>query len=148
MPIQIIQAEKNHIPELVPLLDGYRRFYKQTSDEIAVQHFLEERFKNKESVILMALAEGNTAGFTQLYKSFSTVSLQPLLILNDLYVPAEYRNKGIGKALLLESQEYCARNNYKGLALETAIDNPAQKLYEQLGWEKDSHCFHYFWTVP
>ncbi|HAI44518.1 MAG TPA: GNAT family N-acetyltransferase, partial [Maribacter sp.] len=38
-------------------------------------------------------------------------------------------------------------NGYKGLALETAIDNPAQKLYEKLDWEKDSHCFHYFWQV-
>jgi ribosomal protein S18 acetylase RimI-like enzyme len=148
MSIQIVQAEDIHIPELVPLLDAYRRFYKQPSDEMAAQQFLEERFRNKESVIFIALVEGKAAGFTQLYKSFSTVSLQPLLILNDLYVPAEYRNKGIGKALLLESQEYCRRKNYKGLGLETAIDNPAQKLYEQLGWEKDSHCFHYFWTVP
>jgi GNAT superfamily N-acetyltransferase len=147
MSIQIIRAEKEHIPELVPLLDGYRMFYKQASDKPKVKSFLEDRFQNKESIIFLALVSGKPAGFTQLYPSFSTVGLQPVLILNDLYVASEYRNRGIGKDLLTWAQEYCKKNSFKGLALETAIDNPAQKLYEQLGWLKDSHCFHYFWSA-
>jgi GNAT superfamily N-acetyltransferase len=147
MSIEIILAEKEHIPDLVPLLDAYRVFYKQGSDEPKAKSFLEDRFHNKESVIFMALVFGKPAGFTQLFRSFSTVGLQPILILNDLYVSYEYRNKGIGKDLLIRAQEYCKKNHYKGLALETAIDNPAQKLYEQLGWSKDSHCFHYFWSA-
>lgn len=147
MSIEIIHAEKEHIPDLVPLLDGYRIFYKQPSDKPKAKTFLEDRFDKKESIIFMALADGKPAGFTQLYRSFSTVGLQPILILNDLYVSNEFRNKGIGKDLLIWAQAYCKKNSYKGLALETAIDNPAQKLYEQLGWSKDSHCFHYFWSA-
>ena len=75
------------------------------------------------------------------------MSLESSLILNDLFVSPQFRNNNIGEALLLKSQEFCRENNYKGLALETAINNPAQKLYEKLGWCKDSHCFHYFWSV-
>ncbi len=147
MSIEIIQAKKEHIPELVPLLDGYRMFYKQTSDEPKAKSFLEDRFRNKESIICLAFVSGKPAGFTQLYPSFSTVGLQRLLILNDLYVASEFRNRGIGKDLLVWAQNYCTKNHFKGLALETAVDNPAQKLYEQLGWSKDSHCFHYFWSA-
>jgi len=147
MSIEIIRAEKEHIPDLVPLLDAYRMFYEQTSDESKAKSFLEDRFHNEESVIFLAIASGKPVGFTQLFPSFSTVGLQPSLILNDLYVSSEFRNRGIGKDLLVWAQEYCKNNNFKGLALETAIDNPAQKLYEQLGWSKDSHCFHYFWSA-
>ena len=48
---------------------------------------------------------------------------------------------------LEKAQQFCEQQGFKGLTLETAIDNPAQKLYEKLGWEKDYHCFHYFWQV-
>ncbi len=73
--------------------------------------------------------------------------MKPILILNDLFVHNEHRKKGIGEALLERAKAYCKENQYKGLALETAIDNPAQSLYERLGWPKDMHCFHYFWTA-
>jgi hypothetical protein len=31
------------------------------------------------------------------------------------------------------------------LALEAATDNPAQKLYERLGWKQSSDFYYYFW---
>ena len=37
--------------------------------------------------------------------------------------------------------------NFKGLALETAKANPAQRLYEKLGWKKDLEHLHYFWIA-
>ena len=83
---------------------------------------------------------------TELF-TFSSVSLQPSLILNDLFVRKEFRGKEVGQALLEKSKSFCREKGYKGLALETAVDNPAQKLYEKLDWKKDSHCFHYFWTA-
>ncbi|VAW09878.1 hypothetical protein MNBD_BACTEROID03-67 [hydrothermal vent metagenome] len=85
-------------------------------------------------------------GFTQLYTTFSSVSLQPVFILNDLYVSKAYRGKGIGEALLNHAKDFCKKSGHKGLALETATDSPAQQLYEKLGWKKDLDCFHYFWT--
>ncbi len=147
MAITIIRAQPEHISLLAPLLDAYRVFYKQDSDRKAAAQFLKERFQKNESVLFLSLDGDEATGFVQLYRSFSTVSLQPILILNDLYVGKTYRKKGIGEALLRSSQEYCQIKGFKGLALETAIDNPAQELYERLGWEKDVHCFHYFWTA-
>ncbi len=146
--IKISIAKEEHIPLLVTLLDAYRIFYNQKSDVESTKVFLEARMKNKESVIFFALFDNHPAGFTQLYTTFSSVSLQPVFVLNDLYVAKKFRNKRIGEQLLNRAKKYCMEKQYKGLALETAMDNPAQKLYERLGWEKDSLCFHYFWKAP
>ncbi|MEM7381595.1 MAG: GNAT family N-acetyltransferase, partial [Bacteroidota bacterium] len=94
-----------------------------------------------------AYSNETAIGFTQLFTSFSSVSMQAVYILNDLFVDPEYRKQGVGELLLNRAKDHCIEYNYKGLALETAVDNPAQKLYERLGWVKDSHCFHYFWTA-
>ncbi len=145
--INIVQAKEEHIPILIPLLDKYRVFYGQKSDEQAAHSFLENRMKNRDSVIFIAIYDDAPAGFTQLYSSFSSVSLKPIFILNDLYVYHEFRNKGIGEVLLNYAQEYCLLVEYKGLALETAIDNPAQKLYERLGWKKNTTSLYYFWEA-
>ncbi|QLG43877.1 GNAT family N-acetyltransferase [Costertonia aggregata] len=144
--IKILQATDEHIELIVPLFDSYRVFYKQKPDKEAAKMFLNERITKGESVIFLALFDDVPCGFIQLYSTFSSVSLQPFYILNDLFVDANHRNKGIGAALLNSAKVHCENTNCKGLALETAIDNPAQKLYEKLGWKRDSHCFHYFWS--
>lgn len=145
--ITIKQATLNELADVVPLFDKYRVFYKQTANKKAASEFLEDRINKKESVIFVAYDDGTPVGFTQLYQTFSSVSLKPYLILNDLFVLKSHRKKNIGSQLLNKAKQYCLQMNQKGLALETAIDNPAQKLYEKLEWEKDSHCFHYFWTA-
>ena len=146
--ITIIKSKLEHLDQLVPLFDGYRVFYKQESDLSGAKIFLKNLMEQDDTVVFLAFLEQEAVGFTQLFTSFSSVSMRPILILNDLYVQPEQRGKGIGEALLTHAKTYCQQLNYKGLALETATDNPAQKLYERLGWEKDTHCFHYFWTAP
>lgn len=143
---EIIRATSEHVSQIAPLLDEYRIFYGQKSDKAAATFFLEQRFSKGESIVFLAYYEEKPVGFTQLYTSYSSVSLQPLYILNDLYVQANHRGSGIGEALLNRAKECCRVSKYKGLLLETAIDNPAQRLYEKLGWTKDTACFHYFWS--
>ncbi|GAB5472716.1 MAG: GNAT family N-acetyltransferase [Maribacter sp.] len=143
---EIIRATSEHIPQIAPLLDEYRIFYGQVSDIAAARHFLEQRLLNGESVIFLAYHKEKPVGFTQLYTSYSSVSLQPVYILNDLFVQSKVRGHGIGAALLNRAKECCRASKHKGLLLETAIDNPAQRLYEKLGWAKDTACFHYFWS--
>ena len=145
--ITITEARLDHINDLVPLFDQYRVFYKQPSNEPAAAQFLKDRMQNKESVIFLAYSNTLAVGFVQLYISFSSVSLQPVFILNDLYVAEAQRGKKIGEALLNRAKALCKAKGYKGLALETGIENKAQQLYEKLGWQKDTACFHYFWTA-
>ncbi|MBZ0326063.1 MAG: GNAT family N-acetyltransferase [Altibacter sp.] len=144
----ILQAKQEHLSQLVPLFDGYRVFYKQPSNPEAVRNFLSERFKKNDSVIFLARDEnGKGLGFTQLYPSFSSVAMQRTYILNDLYVEAAARGKGVGEALMTQAKSFAIQEGSRGLTLETDHDNPAQKLYERLGWKKDTHVFHYTWEI-
>ncbi len=143
--MEIKQISVQDLDFVVPLFDAYRVFYKQSSNLESARNFLYHRLNNKESYIFLALIDGNPAGFTQLFTTFSSVSLQPFFILNDLYVTPEYRKRGVGEAHLNQAKSLCISLHYKGVALETATDNPAQQLYERLHWEKDEAFFHYFW---
>ncbi|WP_339653593.1 GNAT family N-acetyltransferase [uncultured Maribacter sp.] len=139
---RIIHAQ---IEDIASLFDSYRVFYKMESDIDAAIAFLNDRISKEESIIFAAYESENAIGFVQIYYTFSSVSLEKSLILNDIYVDSAYRKQSVGQKLLEKAQQYCVEQGFKGLALETAIDNPAQKLYKKLGWEKDYHCFHYFW---
>lgn len=141
----IKKASIADLERIVPLFDAYRVFYKQPSDEESARNFLKERFSKNETVIFIALENEEPIGFTQLYKTFSSVSLQPSYILNDLFVSPNHRKKGVGEALLNQAKLHCQEIGFKGLALETAVDNPAQKLYERLDWKNDTDYIHYFW---
>jgi len=141
----IIEAHSEHLDDLAPMFDGYRVFYKQPSDLESAKEFLKDRIRNDESIIYMAYIDGKAVGFTLLYPLFSSVSLKPMYLLNDLYVKADYRGQGIGKALIDKAKALCEKEKNKGLTLQTASDNPAQKLYERLGFVKD-HDLYYYWN--
>ena len=75
-------------------------------------------------------------------------SLQPQWILSDLFVAAEARKHGVGAALMNRAKEMAAATGADGLMLETATDNfTAQKLYETLGYKRDTEFFRYFLGV-
>ena len=142
----IVKANIDHLEHIIPLFDAYRVFYKQSTDLIKAKEFLFKRFKNKDSIIFIAYINGKAVGFTQLYPLLSSVSMQPMYLLNDLYVNSDYRNKGIGEALIDKAKQLCISENNKGLALQTAHNNPAQHLYERLDFKKDTDLY-FFWTT-
>ena len=130
----------------------YVRRQKKKSSDLAPQlgfpeTFLRERIEQNESIIFVAMDGEKALGFTQLYPSFSSVSAQRLWILNDLFVVPEARGKGVGEAILNHAKQFAKATNSKGLSLETAENNPAQKLYEKLNWQKEEGFLHYFWKT-
>lgn len=146
--MKTLRATSQHLEQLIALFDAYRVFYKQSSDIEAARKFLAERFQKNDSVIFIAISsEEQLVGFTQLYPSFSSVSMQRTYILNDLYVASEARKQGIGEALLEHAKQFAIHQGSKGLMLETAVENPAQKLYKRLGWKKDIGVQHYTWEI-
>jgi len=147
--MEICKASIDDLQTLIPLFDGYRQFYKQPTDPHGAGRFLQERLARQDSIIFLAKdSRGNGLGFTQLYPSFSSVSMQRTYILNDLFVSGNDRGMGVATALMNHAKEFAIEEGAKGLTLETAIDNPAQKLYERLDWKKDVEVFHYTWTAP
>ena len=79
----------------------------------------------------------------QLYPIFSSVSLKRAWLLNDLYVDAAHRRKGVARALLQKAKELGHETQAKWLMLQTQQRNfNAQHLYESNGWEKESDLFY------
>ena len=141
----IVKANIEHLEAIAPLFNAYRIFYKQPSDLESAKQFLKDRILNNESIIYVAYLDKEAVGFTQLYPLFSSVSLKAMYLLNDLYVKSDFRDNGIGEALINRAKALCDKEQNKGLALQTATNNPAQKLYERLGFVKD-HDLYYYWT--
>jgi GNAT superfamily N-acetyltransferase len=140
------RATPQDADQLALLFDDYRVFYKQASDIAAAKQFLSQRFARRDSVILVATDGEQIIGFTQLYPTFSSVSMRAEYILNDLFVSPGHRKRGVGKQLLDAAKIVTRQQNMKGLALATALDNPAQFLYEKEGWVKDDEFLHYYWV--
>ena len=137
MPLAITRATLDDLDAVVPLFDAYRRFYEQPSDEARGREFLEARLRADESVILLATDEGRAVGVTQLYPMFSSVRTGRLWILNDLYVDADARRTGAGRALLDAAAGFARADGAVGIVLETTRDNAtARALYRGAGWEE------------
>ena len=145
MVLQIKQASIDDINIVAPLFNAYRIFYNQASDMAGATNFLYERIVQNQSTLFIAFINGQAVGFTQLYPIFSSVSLRPALLLNDLYIAETARKMGIASALLNKAKEFGKQNNAGWLLLETAFDNyNAQSLYEKNGWIKQTDFFFQF----
>ncbi|MFN6537789.1 MAG: GNAT family N-acetyltransferase [Nostoc sp. EkiNYC01] len=142
--MEVFLANINHLESLSILFDEYRIFYNQVSDIEAAKEFLKERFKNNDSVVFAANENGEIIGFTQLYPSFSSVSMKRVWILNDLYVKESHRQKGVATLLMSAAQEYAKESGAVRVILATHISNTnAQKLYKSQGYIKDEQFYHY-----
>lgn len=147
----IKQATLDDLELLVPLFDGYRMFYQQASDVALARAFLQQHFHQQTSVIFLALPEasegkalGRGMGFTQLYRSFSSVAARHVWILNDLFVAPHARRQGVARALMEAARAFAKTDGALKLMLETAADNSqAQALYEDLGYQQEQGVFHY-----
>ena len=137
MPLAITRATHADLDAVVPLFDAYRQFYEQPSDPARARAFLGERLQRGETVILLARDGERAIGFTQLYPMFSSVRTGKLWILNDLYVDAQVRRSGAGRALLAAAADFARSDGAVGIVLETTRDNAtARSLYRGAGWEE------------
>ncbi|HTT74066.1 MAG TPA: GNAT family N-acetyltransferase [Thermoplasmata archaeon] len=146
--VRVRRATVADLDRLAPLFAGYRAFYRGAPDRRRERAFLAARLARGESVVFLAEVEGRPIGFTQLYPVFSSVAMRPLWILNDLFVVPDARRRGVGAALLGRAKAWARATGAEGLTLETAVDNPAQRLYEAQGWTRDTAFLHYELLFP
>jgi ribosomal protein S18 acetylase RimI-like enzyme len=142
-PIQLRRAERADLDRVVPLFGAYREFYEQRRDPERERKFLADRLERDECAIFLAEAGGDAVGFTLLYPLFTSITLGPTWLLNDLYVVPEFRRQGVGAQLLRRAKAFGEETHAHYLTLETARDNPAQRLYEAEGWTRDERFLHY-----
>ncbi len=142
--MRVFLANIEHLDEISMLFNQYRVFYDQTSDIDSARLFLQKRFDDCDSVIFAGRIRDLIVGFTQLYPSFSSVSMKRVWILNDLFVTPSHRHQGVARSLMAMARQYAEETGAIRIALSTQRANhAAQALYESLGYERDEVFHHY-----
>lgn len=145
MSLAIRRAGLDDLDALAPLFHAYRVFYAQAEPATTSRDFIAERLQRRDSVVLLAVLDGGPAGFVQLYPMFSSVRAARVWVLNDLFVAAHARRRGIAQALLAAAADFAHADGALRLELETTRDNAAaRQLYLAQGWQAydDTLRFH------
>ena len=145
--IRIVAASAKDAALAASLFDAYRQFYKKPPEVMAARIYLKDRLKKKESILFLAFLstmQGKPVGLVHLYPTFSSLSLRPIWILNDLFVTPQARGRRVGEALMNRARKLAQDTGASALILETATGNlRAQRLYERLGYERDTAFYRY-----
>jgi GNAT superfamily N-acetyltransferase len=142
--LTVYRAGLADLEMIVPLFDRYRQFYGRVSDPEAAYEFLRSRLDRQESLVFVAHDANGLVGFTQLYPSFSSVSMARIFILNDLFVDEGGRRKGVAGLLISAAIQYAKAHGAVRLMLSTATTNiAAQALYQSAGWQRDEAFIYY-----
>jgi GNAT superfamily N-acetyltransferase len=150
MPDVVVrQAVLCDLEQVALLFDQYRQFQGRPADLGGAREFLRARFDHGESIVFVATEAGQPLGFAQLYPSFSSVSLQRVFVLNDLFVSEEGRRRGVATLLLDALESYAWSLGASRITLNVARPNTtAQALYEARGWKQDDQFFMYHRYPP
>jgi ribosomal protein S18 acetylase RimI-like enzyme len=145
IPFNIIQGTLNELDDISLLFSEYREFYGIEDCNSESKKFIKERLINNDSIIFLAYDNKIACGFVQLYFSYSSLSISPTIILNDLYIIKSYRRYGIATQLMEKVRSFANNSTYNGISLCTSIENhKARALYEKLNYKIDDQFIYYF----
>lgn len=143
----IRKATTQDLDQLTALFDQYAVFYKNPSNYEKHYAYLKERLENNEATIFVASDEKNEErliGFALIYVTFSSLALNKILILNDLFVDSSARKKGIGEKLILATVQFAKELGANDIRLRTAKNNTvAQGLYHKMGFVREDFLYSY-----
>jgi GNAT superfamily N-acetyltransferase len=132
-PVSVAQFE-----ELLPLIADYQRFYGAEPDSERNREFF-RRFlaPSEDGLLLGARAEAGFLGYACLYWHFSSTKAREAVLMNDLFVAAEARGQGVGRALIEASAAVGRERGAVVLEWSTEPGNAtAQRLYDSTGAER------------
>lgn len=138
MAVTVRALREDDYPLWRTLWDGYTHFYDCELDE-SVTASTWQRALNPDSALFCRVAEieGKVVGFALCVLHDGTWSTAPICYLEDLFVDAEVRGAGAGKALIDALMEEGKREGWSKLYWVTRQNNPARKLYDKFGEADD-----------
>lgn len=131
-----------------PLITGMIREFAEFEHEsqqadITSEDLLRDGFRaNPLFHALVAEWDGQTAAYALYFFTYSTVTGGPCLFVEDLFVRARFRRKGIGTALLQRMAVIARERNCYGMRWEVLNWNtPAIDFYRSLGAKIQTEWF-------
>jgi GNAT superfamily N-acetyltransferase len=145
LTLRIRAAQPADVPVIADLIRQLAKFEKLENEVVLTEELLVIGLFGPHPYAETVIAEedGQPIGFALFFHTFSTFLARPGIYLEDLFVLAEHRGRGVGRALLahlahLAVERGCGR-------LEWAVLNwnqEAIRFYERLGARPNSE-----WTV-
>jgi GNAT superfamily N-acetyltransferase len=146
-PVQITVVGPADLPALLPLLRAYCDFYQVAPSDRALLELSRALLADPEREGLQLLARddtGGAVGFATLYWTWQTLAAARIGVLNDLFVAAEARGRGVAEALIDACLQRCRDHGATQLVWQTAADNHrAQAVYDRIGATREDRWLDY-----
>jgi GNAT superfamily N-acetyltransferase len=140
--VEVSAVRDEEFETLLPLIAAYQRFYEVEDVDSERNRFFFSRFlaPSEDGQLLAARDEGGVIlGYACLYWHFSSLAATETVLMNDLFVAAEARGRGVGRALIEASAAGARERGAAWLEWATAPDNhTAQRLYDSMTDEKST----------
>jgi GNAT superfamily N-acetyltransferase len=134
--LTIRPTTREDVTKLLTLIRGLATYEKKLHKAVVTEaDLLRDGFeRNPKFRALIAEWQDEPAGYASFFYFYSTFQGRPALFLEDLFVPDEFRGKGIGKALLVAVCKLAVEEGCFALRWEVLDWNrPAIEFYEKLG---------------
>ncbi|MDX5475033.1 MAG: GNAT family N-acetyltransferase [Bacillaceae bacterium] len=119
----------------------YRQFWDETSCIETMSKQFNELHKNNSHLFISAIENNKLLGSVmgviceELYGD-----CKPFLVLENMIVDKNYRNKGVGKALVSELEKIATQRGCSQVIFVTERDRvDAVKFYESVGYSSQTH---------
>jgi GNAT superfamily N-acetyltransferase len=126
---------------LVPMIAAYQGFYEAEDirEERNREFFRRFLSPSEDGMLIGAWRGDRLVGYACLYWHFSSTKAVETVLMNDLYVEAEARGEGVGRALIEAAAAVARERGSPILEWSTAPDNAtAQRLYDPTGAERST----------
>lgn len=139
------------VRRLLPLMRAYCDFYRVGPPDGALLAMSRTLMADPthEGVQLLATDAGEDVGFATLFWSWETTTSGRIGVMNDLFVVALSRGRGVGSALIDACLERCRDHGAIRMTWQTAVDNlAAQAVYDHAGATRETWVDYWLATGP
>jgi GNAT superfamily N-acetyltransferase len=129
------------VQRLLPLMRAYCDFYRVRPTDTALLSLSRAMIADPthDGMQLIATGGGQDVGFATLFWSWETTTAGRIGVMNDLFVIANSRGRGVASALINACLERCREHGAVRMTWQTAVDNvAAQAVYDHVGATRDA----------
>lgn len=140
LAIDMVTTE-TQVRRLLPLMRAYCDFYRVRPTDSALLSLSRALIADPthEGVQLIATGGGQEVGFATVFWSWETTTAGRIGVMNDLFVVASSRGRGVGSALINACLERCREHGARRMTWQTALDNvAAQAVYDHAGATREA----------
>ena len=141
MDLRVEPIAEEQLETLLPMISAYQDFYEAQGVDPARNRAFFSRFvaPSDDGMLLGAWRREKLVGYACLYWHFSSTRAVETVLMNDLFVDAAARGRGVGRALIEASAAVARERGAPLLEWSTEPGNlTAQRLYDSTGAERST----------